>query len=80
MSERFVGNTFDEAFRQAAEERLIIATFASNIHRLQQAIHTAYKYNRKVAIVGRSMVNVVAHCFELGYIDIPEGTLIERRS
>ena len=77
MSERFVGNTFDEAFRQATEERLIIATFASNVHRLQQAIHTAYKYNRKVAVVGRSMVNVVSIASELGYIDIPDGTLIE---
>ncbi|MCL6560070.1 MAG: ribonuclease J [Firmicutes bacterium] len=76
MSERVVGNTFDETFRQA-RERIIIATFASNVHRLQQAIQTAYKHNRKVAVVGRSMVNVVNVAFELGYLNIPEGTLIE---
>lgn len=76
MSERYVGNTFDETFRQTTE-RIIIATFASNVHRLQQAIQTAHKHNRKVAIVGRSMVNVVNIAFELGYINIPNGVLIE---
>lgn len=76
MSERFVGNTFDETFRQTTE-RIIIATFASNVHRLQQAIRTAHKHHRKVAIVGRSMVNVVNIAYELGYLNIPNGTLIE---
>ncbi|MFX4260860.1 ribonuclease J [Pelotomaculum propionicicum] len=76
MSERVVGNTFDENFRQATE-RIIITTFASNVHRLQQAIQTAYKHDRKVAVVGRSMVNVISVANELGYIDIPEGILIE---
>ncbi|WP_027718227.1 ribonuclease J [Desulfovirgula thermocuniculi] len=76
MSERMVGNTFDEAFRQA-RERIIIATFASNIHRLQQAITIAHRYDRKVAVVGRSMINVVNIAHELGYIHIPEGTLVE---
>ncbi|TEB16603.1 Ribonuclease J 1 [Pelotomaculum sp. FP] len=77
MSERFVGNTFDETFRLAAEDRIIIATFATNVHRLQQAIQAAYKHNRKVAVVGRSMVNVVSVATELGYLDIPDGIMIE---
>lgn len=76
MSERVVGNTFDETFRQTTD-RIIIATFATNVHRLQQAIQAAYKHNRKVAVVGRSMVNVVNIANELGYMDIPEGTLVE---
>lgn len=76
MSERVVGNTFDEAFR-LAQERIIVATFASNVHRLQQVITTAHKYGRKVAVVGRSMVNVVKTAYELGYLHVPEGVLIE---
>jgi len=76
MSERVVGATFDETFRQA-KERIIVATFASNVHRLQQAIATARRYDRKVAVVGRSMVNVLGVAQELGYIDVPDGTLIE---
>lgn len=76
MSECVVGNTFDEIFRQS-EGRVIIATFASNVHRLQQAIHTACEQGRKVAVVGRSMVNVVNIACELGYLHIPAGTLIE---
>lgn len=76
LSERLVGKSFDEYFL-AAEERIIIATFASNIHRLQQAIFTAHKYGRRVAVAGRSMVNVLAVAGELGYLNIPEGMLIE---
>jgi len=76
MSERVVGHTFDENFRQATE-RIIITTFASNVHRLQQAIQAAYKHGRKVAVVGRSMVNVITVAHELGYMDIPEGLLID---
>lgn len=76
MSERAVGQTFDETFR-SARNRIIIATFASNVHRLQQAISTAYKYGRKVAIVGRSMVNVVSIASELGYLTFPEDMLVE---
>jgi len=75
-SERVVGQTFDETFRHA-EERIIIATFASNIHRLQQAIIAARQYGRKVAVVGRSMVNVLSIAHELGYLHIPNGTLVE---
>lgn len=76
FSERVVGETFDETFRNA-KERIIIASFASNIHRIQQAITTAARYKRKVAVVGRSMVNVVNIARELGYLDIPPETLID---
>jgi len=76
LSERMVGNTFDDTFRQATE-RIIIATFASNVHRLQQAIQVAHKQNRKVAVVGRSMVNVVSVAYELGYLNIPVNTMVE---
>lgn len=76
LSERVVADTFDETFRNA-RERIIIASFASNIHRIQLAITTAAKYNKKVAVVGRSMVNVVDIATELGYLDIPAGTMID---
>ncbi len=76
LSEKMVGHTFEETFG-AAKGRIIIATFASNVHRLQQAIATARKYNRKVAIAGRSMVNVVGIAAELGYIDFPTEFFIE---
>ncbi|MDR3289275.1 MAG: ribonuclease J [Peptococcaceae bacterium] len=76
QSERHVGQMFDEAFRDA-KERIILASFASNVHRIQQAITAAYKTNRKVAVVGRSMVNVVALAEELGYLEIPENTMVD---
>ena len=76
MSESNVGATFDEAFRNA-KDRIIIATFASNVHRLQQAITAAHSNNRKVAVVGRSMVNVVGIAQELGYLKIPDNTLVD---
>lgn len=76
MSERAVGQTFDEVFRKA-KERIIVASFASNVHRIQQVISIAHKYNRKVAIAGRSMLNVVNIACELGYLTIPPGTLVE---
>lgn len=76
MSEKSVGETFDETFR-LAKSRVVMATFASNVHRVQQAIWAAAKYNRKVAIVGRSMVNVVNIASELGYLKIPRNTLID---
>ena len=76
MSERSVGVTFDETF-STATGRIIIASFSSNIHRVQQAIDTAYKYKRKVAFLGRSMINVVTIASELGYLTIPEGVLID---
>ncbi|NMA01995.1 MAG: ribonuclease J [Clostridia bacterium] len=76
MSERVVGQSFDETFR-LAKERIIVATFASNVHRIQQIIDSSYKYDRKVAVAGRSMVNVVNIAYDLGYLTIPEGVLIE---
>ncbi|WP_246105614.1 ribonuclease J [Sporomusa termitida] len=75
-SEKSVGVTFDDAFRNA-RERIIIASFSSNIHRIQQAIDTACKYRRRVAILGRSMVNVVTIALELGYLNIPEGVIVD---
>lgn len=76
MSERMVGQAFEDTFRNA-KERIIVATFASNIHRIQQVINAAHKYNRKVAIVGRSMVNVSSIAQDMGYLMIPNNTLID---
>lgn len=76
MSEKVVGNTFDDLFGKCAG-RIIVTTFASNVHRIQQVIHTAEKFNRKVAVSGRSMVNNVQVSSELGYIDIPPGMLVD---
>jgi ribonuclease J len=76
MSERTVGAAFDEIFADV-EGRIIVATFASNIHRVQQVIDAAVKYRRKVAICGRSMVNVSKKAIELGYLTVPEGVLID---
>ena len=75
-SERTVGQALNEAFRDCPG-RIILATFASNVLRIQQAINSAIKYDRKVAVLGRSMVNVVAIATELGYLTAPEGVLIE---
>lgn len=77
MSESTVGQTFNVLFNNAIGKRIIVATFASNIHRIQQIVNSAVKYNRKVAVSGRSMVNVVGKAVELGYLTIPEGTLID---
>jgi len=76
MSERTVGKTFEQIFATATG-RIIVATFASNIHRIQQIIDAAEKYNRKVCISGRSMINVVSVAMELGYIDFPKNILID---
>ena len=75
-SERTVGAAFDKAFHNA-KQRIIVATFSSNVHRIQQVIDTAVRYKRKVAVLGRSMVNVVTISLELGYISAPEGTIID---
>lgn len=75
-SETAVGHAFRKAFR-AAKGRIILATFASNISRIQQAINTAIQFKRKVTVLGRSMVNNVQVAIELGYLDVPEGVLIE---
>lgn len=75
-SESTVGASFDKAFHNA-RGRIIVATFSSNVHRIQQVIDTAVRYKRRVAVLGRSMVNVVNISLELGYITCPEGTLID---
>lgn len=77
MSEKTVGKTFDEIFADYKNSRIIIATFASNVDRVQQIINTAYKYGRKVVVEGRSMVNIIGIASELGYINIPDNTLID---
>ena len=76
MSESTVGETFDGIFANHTKQRIIVATFASNIHRVQQVINSAVKYGRKVAVSGRSMENIVEVAMTLGYMDIPKGTLI----
>ncbi len=77
MSERTVGITFDHLFAEHRNTRIIIATFASNVDRVQQIINSAYKYGRKVVVEGRSMVNIITTASELGYLSIPKNTLIE---
>lgn len=77
MSERTVGKTFDSLFADHQEHRIIVATFASNVDRVQQIINSAYKYGRKVVVEGRSMVNIITVAQELGYIQIPDNTLID---
>lgn len=76
MSERKVGHTFEELFR-GCDKRIIVATFASNVHRVQQIINCAIDNGRKVAVSGRSMESVVSAAVELGYIKAPKGTLID---
>ena len=77
MSERTVGKTFDNLFAEHNNTRIIIATFASNVDRVQQIINSAYKYGRKVVVEGRSMVNVIGTASELGYLNVPDNTLID---
>ena len=77
MSERTVGHVFDNLFNEYKDTRIIIATFASNVDRVQQIINSAYKFGRKVAVEGRSMVNVITTATELGYLKIPDKTLVE---
>ena len=76
-SERTVGKTFDNIFADHPSTRIIIATFASNVDRVQQIINSAYKYGRKVVVEGRSMVNIINTATELGYLQIPDNTLID---
>ena len=77
MSERTVGKTFEAIFAEHTDKRIIVATFASNVDRVQQVINVAEKHGRKVVIDGRSMVNVIGTAAELGYIKLKEGTLID---
>jgi len=77
MSERSVGEIFDQIFDNCSKNRILVATFSSNIHRIQQVINSAVKHKRKVAIIGRSMVNTVGLAQELGYIKVPKHVMIE---
>lgn len=77
MSERTVGKKFDEIFENNKDSRLIIATFASNVDRVQQIIDRAYKYGRKVCVEGRSMVNIIKVAEDMDYLKVPDGVLIE---
>lgn len=77
MSEKTVGKKFDSIFAEHSTKRIIVATFASNVDRVQQVINSAYKSGRKVVVEGRSMVNTISIAQELGYISIPENTLID---
>lgn len=76
-SEKTVGRTFDSIFADHIGRRILVATFASNVDRVQQIFDSAYKYGRKVAVEGRSMVNILQTASELGYISIPENTLVD---
>ena len=75
-SERTVGSTFESVFK-ATKDRIIVATFASNVHRVQQIINAARNNNRRVAVSGRSMVNLVDVAIQLGYMKVPKGTIID---
>jgi ribonuclease J len=77
MSERIVGESFDKLFASHPDKRILVATFSSNVHRVQQIVDAAVKYGRKVAVQGRSMENVIGRALEIGYLDIPAGVLID---
>ena len=77
QSERKVGESFEKLFAKAGNRRIIIATFSSNIHRVQQIINMASKNGRKVAVLGRSMINVITTALELGYLEVPRNTIID---
>ncbi|MBQ8879324.1 MAG: ribonuclease J [Clostridia bacterium] len=76
-SERTVGSSLERIFAQYSDKRLIIATFSSNVHRVQQIINASARHGRKVAIIGRSMVNIIGAALELGYMELPDGVLID---
>ena len=76
MSERTVGTVLDKLFLNCTK-RIVVATFASNVHRVQQIVNSAVKYGRKVAVCGRSMINVIKTAVELGYMNVPENTFID---
>lgn len=77
MTERKVGESFAKLFVKAEGKRIIIATFSSNIHRVQQIIDLAEKHDRKIAVFGRSMINVISKAMELGYLRVPDGLIID---
>ena len=76
-SERTVGSSLERIFSQYESKRIIIATFSSNVHRVQQIINTSARHGRKVVILGRSMINVIGAAAELGYVELPDGVLID---
>lgn len=76
MSESSIGEVFDKLFLNCTK-RIVVATFASNVHRVQQIVNSAVKYNRKIAVCGRSMINMIQTAKELGYIDCPENIFID---
>ena len=76
-SERNVGRYFEDIFMKNASKRIVITTFSSNVHRLQQIINISVKYGRKVAITGRSMLNIVGAAVSLGYMNVPDGVLVD---
>ena len=76
-SEKTVGKAFDAIFSEHRDSRILVATFASNVDRVQQIIDCAYRYGRKVVVEGRSMVHIIETASEIGYLSIPEGTLID---
>jgi ribonuclease J len=76
-SERIVGSSLEQIFLSHPKNRLVIATFSSNVHRVQQIINASARHGRRVAVLGRSMVNIIGAAVELGYMDVPEGTLID---
>ena len=76
-SERTVGSSLERIFAQYVDRRLIITTFSSNVHRVQQIINTSHRHGRKVAVLGRSMINVIGAAAELGYMELPDGVLID---
>ncbi len=77
MSERTVGVIFDDVFNESTDQRIMVATFSSNIHRIQQIFNSAIKHSRKVAIIGRSMINAVKTADDLGYLSIPDNLIID---
>ena len=77
VSERKVGESFETLFKRAESHRIIIATFSSNIHRVQQIVDCAEKYGRKIAVSGRSMINVIGIAMDLGYLTVPDNIMIE---
>lgn len=77
QSEKKVGESFENLFEKAQGRRIIIATFSSNIHRVQQIVNCAERYGRKVAVFGRSMINVISTAMELGYLKVPQGIFID---
>lgn len=77
QTERKVGESFENLFKKADGKRIIIATFSSNIHRVQQIVNCAEKYGRKVALFGRSMINVITTAIDLGYLKVPDGIIID---